>query len=711
MKYLACCIALFLGTLFPASAQTRSDLGAIRNLRIQTGTELISWEKDRIQTEQGVYLPLPVSAPTVEADVWITPRADSSFRYIQLVESAQAKEVSPPAKLVNGTYSLRVRWQQVFQGALPAITLKYLDASPDTQIVSISLLPQVMMQVSLSPGPKVIYLGERQQFPLQTNLPANIRLQREWTTTPTLAYRIIDKEGVPTLEVTGLKAGNFQPNIPLGTYRPVVENMDAEPVSLSLLPFDLTIKKGRLPLIPMTPDIVELSREDRTTEIEVRFSRQLSLSLGNTYRLESRESAGGMFIGELYIKEITSSGQMIASVRAYTYHKRDAGPVYLKTLRGETKLITQLDIVPTPRVQEVWLRRKKQDWTTDLTVKPGETVELKITGESLRRSSLTLAELGKLLPLDSTAYTSKELLTQVNIPTSIAVSALPVQLGGVDLPFILKVEEYQRPVALKTLAALLINKRRWRLDKVRNPQKLPEELSSLVLEFNRDSIDMESALYGPQYLDIEVEMVDQEYKRIGQVRKKEICLCPTDESPRPKAYGALPCFDGNLSIPDMIDIPLDEYPAWANIRVRISHRPTIYGKATQVEELNLVVTRTLDFSLQVAFPIGILMNRFDGTGNEALRSINLGTFLEVGVFKQKGINKLVPVRFSVGLMATDAFNFRGEPRRDLGVTGLFSIHPVDQRKRWDIPLYLGGGFLIDNQTGFFFMGPGVTLSF
>ena len=124
----------------------------------------------------------------------------------------------------------------------------------------------------------------------------------------------------------------------------------------------------------------------------------------------------------------------------------------------------------------------------------------------------------------------------------------------------------------------------------------------------------------------------------------------------------------------------------------------------------MVLRKKYKFGFEATFPVGIIMQRFNESNSEPLQSVGFAGMAQLAFYRRYAINELKPFRLSLGMMSLDVFPLDGDmPDRDWAISTFISLYPIDSQKRWNIPLYLGGGYLIQDRSGFFFFGPGFTL--
>jgi hypothetical protein len=116
--------------------------------------------------------------------------------------------------------------------------------------------------------------------------------------------------------------------------------------------------------------------------------------------------------------------------------------------------------------------------------------------------------------------------------------------------------------------------------------------------------------------------------------------------------------------------------------------------------------------LQVSFPTGLLVKRFNQPGIGNLTGISTAFLTQLSFYDSQKIGRLKPYKIGFGLIALDVFNLNDDNKqRDLGLVIIGSLLPLRKDTRFSFPLYGGFGYLIKNNTWFAVFGPGIQFNF
>lgn len=87
-----------------------------------------------------------------------------------------------------------------------------------------------------------------------------------------------------------------------------------------------------------------------------------------------------------------TNDKVLCVLRPYSYHNQSDGYLYLKD-GDEPRFITNITIVPEPKINRISILRKGGDWLESTSLNPGEIVEIRLEGESLNRTRFYFEDL------------------------------------------------------------------------------------------------------------------------------------------------------------------------------------------------------------------------------------------------------------------------------------------------------------------------------
>jgi hypothetical protein len=704
-------LALLISSCLGASAawaQVDQEPLPFSDIQIQIDTAYFSLQRDALDLHGRQYLRFKYQEEQTVAEFLFYPRRPYGVKRMEILPSIDYDQIDSLIYVGNRYFRARLLFPSLSQSQTPTLQARLYYTNSDTIDTVIPLFPVSDPEVSLFPGEKVLFIGEERIFPLQTPLPSNIRPIPNWRKTASAAYRITLKDGQPQLHLIPLEFGSQTLSLPFQSYRPSADESDNLTYEHYIEPFDIQVKRGRLQFVALSNDIFELGKNDREATRRVNFNRQLALSLKRTYRIEDRETLGGRLIAELYVEDMLSNTDMQARLRLYDYHLRSEGPLFIKA-QDETLLKTNFDVIFPPNVLEVAIRPQDSTWTEALSLRPGESFDLRLRGESLQRARYLLEDLENLGKSDSVSRTEELLFKDLKIPEGTKAREIRLMQDDIYTGFSLKIREFRRAHPLDYVQ-LHLNADTLDWEGLPRTRSIFTSLSRLQLQFRRDSIEQDYPFFGPQYLRVEVEVTDDKGLLLAPQKVKEICLCPEETTPRAEAYQRFPCYQGPVALEKLIDRPLSDLPAYTQVYVTLAHQDSAYQQNKARKQIRIVLRKKYKFGFEATFPVGIIMKRFNVAGSEPLQAVGFAAMAQLAFYRRYALNELKPFRISAGMMSIDVFPLDGDaPLRDWGISAFMSLYPIDSQKRWNIPLYLGGGYLIEGKSAFFFFGPGFTL--
>ncbi|MEM9983526.1 MAG: hypothetical protein AAF804_00390 [Bacteroidota bacterium] len=654
------------------------------------------------------YLQFSYQSEELIAELLLFPKRPMEVESMNLLPSPDYQVFDTLLLVGSSHYRARIQFAKLSQSPPPQILVQMILTRGDTVNALIDLFHTAEIEAMVPPGEHILYIGEENVFPLEVNLPLNIKPQQTWRELPGLAYKVLVKEGEASLHVIPLKYGRQTLSLPFQKRRPALYPGGLIDYQSSIEEFEIEVKRGKIQFLGLIDEPLYLPHRERYLEIDSRFPKQFSLTLNKPYRIETSEVGGSPLIATLYIQEVREDNQMRARIRVYDYHRRGDGSLYIKS-QDEVLFLTNFDVLPPPQVNLVEIKKNNGDWSRDLSLKPGDKFSLRISGESLQQVAFDWEGLPVGDKVEKKATQERITWTGLSIPTNLIQKQIYLNKNGTHTEWKLTVEEYQRPRKLD-FVVIEAEKGSAPITKIPSSLFFPTKGKDLRLTFLRDSIDADGRFFGPQYLEVSVEVWDKEQRLLEKKRTQSVCICPAESSPRRAAYEAPECFESTISINEILGTPLYELPAWAQVRVVVTHQRGKYQAEGQRSAFNVVIQKQVELDLEFSIPVGIIMRRFANPSNETLSTANFTAMMQIGLYEDNAVNQLRPIQLGVGVMAVDVFPFSGEAQRDLMLGSFVTFYPIkNRRQRWNVPLYLGGGYLVGQNTGLFFLGPGLSL--
>jgi hypothetical protein len=145
------------------------------------------------------------------------------------------------------------------------------------------------------------------------------------------------------------------------------------------------VKTSRMAFLNLDKREITYDDDIRKTGIEITLDNHKSLIINKTYRIENQEKPGGALIAELFTKNSLANDKVLCIMRAYNLHRQTEGYLYIKD-GDDAKFITNLSITPKTAISGIQIMRNGEEWTSNTTVYPGETIDVKMEGEGLHKA-------------------------------------------------------------------------------------------------------------------------------------------------------------------------------------------------------------------------------------------------------------------------------------------------------------------------------------
>ena len=573
------------------------------------------------------------------------------------------------------------------------------------QLVSLLPLTRTTLDLRLT-GPE-LFIGEEKVLEVSTNNLQNVRISNEWTKGQAIDYKLTREKNALYLHLVPNTLGPHAVVVRAQSERPYLDGAGRLSYQLPPLRLDFEVRASRLRFL--TPDRKDVTYDEagRTTGTELILDDGHNFELRRTYRIEAQQEPGGALIAELFTRSYLSNDRVLCQLRVYNTHRQADGYLYIKEA-DVARYITNFDITPRPRVATLSVLHRGGDWTSSPTVNPGETVDVRLEGESLLKGRYHF-DGANIIPSDSSTRSEKTVIYRVQVPLSSIRKRVVVYDGNAATDFGLTVKEAQRPHPLSFVQVNYGNGPR-PITQLNGPVLYDKTIPDVVFSFNPNAIDESGNLYGRQYLTMDVRTVDDKGNLIDQRTVDQLVICPGESSPRYAYYQGADCQAGNFSLNSILGRKTYDLDAWYRIIITVRDDARQYGGTKGYsQQVELVLRRHVNFDISVSFPAGLLTKYGGESSYNSFGGISLATLAQLSFYAPDRINRLRPYRIGAGFVALNAFNLSNntDVQRDLGLVVLGSVVPVRTGARLTFPLYLGGGYLLTKGKPFLLFGPGI----
>ncbi|MFC7668348.1 hypothetical protein ACFQT0_13890 [Hymenobacter humi] len=476
----------------------------------------------------------------------------------------------------------------------------------------------------------------------------------------------------------------------LQTERPTLLSGSRLSYQLPVLRQEFNVKGSRLKFLSPDQRSVTMDDVSRRRGVELILDNGRSFDLHRTYRIEDQEEPGGSLIAEVYTRQYLSNDRVLCYLRPYNTHRQTAGYLYIKE-NDVARYITNLDITPQTVVRSVQVLHRGGEWTSSLSVSPGEMVDVRLEGEGLQKARMSFEDL-PIIPSDSSVRTDARLVYRVMVPVNFSKRKSTIYNAGQPTGYAISVREFQRPHPLDFVSVSYGEATR-PVTRLGGPVLYNGTIRDVVFQFNPNGIDQGEQLYGKQFLSFEVRTLNSKGELIEMRNVDNVVVCPGDNSPRYAFYTDKQCRTDPLSLNSLLGRKTYDLDDWSRILVTVKHQTGPYSEPGYTQTVELVLKRRYKFDIDVSFPAGLLTRREDEKGYGNFGGISLATLAQLSFYSPDKINRLRPYKIGAGFVALNAFNLSptATSERDLGVVILGSVYPTRRDAKFTFPLYLGGG--------------------
>ncbi|QNH63747.1 hypothetical protein [Hymenobacter sediminicola] len=701
----------FLLTSLAVSAQQPAAGGLLRELALRTDTTryLLSRNTVMVQNEASLYFYYGQEDETAELEVY--PENFRAGKPLRLVRSADFLLLDSLTAVPGGQfYRAKIRFKELTASRFLRLTFMQapdsVGAAPRTQTVN--LLPVTRTTLELRLTDTELFVGEEKVFELSSNNLKNIRTTADWTKGRDIDYRITQEKGGLRLHVLPNALGSRLLTVQAQTERPFLTDNNRR-ISYALPPIrqDFTVKASRLRFLSVDKKEITLDEVSRRKGVELILDNGRTFDLKRTYRIEEQEEAGGALIAEVFTRQYLTNDRVLCWLRVYNTHRQTDSYLYIKE-NDQAKYITNFNISPKTTINAVSVRHRGGDWTNSTNVNPGETIDVRLEGESLARARFHFEDV-QVIPSDSSIRTDAAVVYRIQVPVTIDKKRITIFNAGTPTGQSLSVREFQRPHPLDFVGVTFGESVR-PMTRFNGPVLYDRTVSDVVFSFNTAGIDSDKQLYGKQYLTFDIRTQNAKGELIEMRTLDNVVVCPDETSVRAAFYRDKQCQVGNISLNSLLSARktylLDD---WSTIIVTVRHTQAQYQEAGFTQKLELVLQRRVKFDIDISFPGGLLTKYKGESSFTSFGGISLATLAQFSFYHPTKINKLRPYKIGAGFVALNAFNLSQDPdiKRDLGLVVLGSVYPTRSDAKLTFPLYLGGGYLMNKRSLFFLFGPGI----
>ncbi|KAA9340619.1 hypothetical protein [Adhaeribacter soli] len=706
---------LLLAVVLPAAPVFSQNpvSGAFREVVLHLDTASYSLSKNAVLFNGETQLAFPYQSETQVAEVNLYPSFSARNHTVTLARSADFEQMDSVVNINDQYYRVKVKFRNLTGSQFLNFTFAVKDSASAPRLEVVKLFPYTRTSVKLFQEDNELFVGEEKILELTTDNIRNVKRPLDWVKGEGIDYRLSEQNGILRLHVMPTQLGTRTLKVRLQSNKPSLDKNGKPTYDLPTLEKTFMVKGSRLRFLALDKKEFIYDETSRTKGIEVLVENNWNLTLQKTYRIEDQEAPGGVLIGELFTRNSVANNKVLCWLRVFNYHRISEGYLYLKD-GDQARFITNFAILPKSAVKAVSIMHEGGDWTSNLTVNPGEVINLKIEGEGLSKARFRFDDLTDITT-DSTLRTDEAVVYKLRVPVNISRRKIGIYNRAASTGHFLTVKEYQRP---RNFDFVYINygaKPQKVSGIVDGPILYDHVVKDIVFTFQPNVIENEKKLYGKQYLDIDVRVTNSRNELIDQRTIENIVICPGDNSPRAAFVNDRECTYGEISLNNFLGRKTYDLSEWNRIEITIRHDKDKYGSEGQSKKIDILLRRRVKFDTEVSFPAGLLVKHQNSDGYGNLGGISMAMIAQFSFYHPEKINRFRPYKIGAGFLALNAFNFSNSAnvQRDLGAVIIGSLYPTTRETKLSFPLYLGGGYFISKKTDpwFYFLGPGIQVRF
>lgn len=623
-------------------------------------------------------------------------------RTYSLKKSNEFEIVDSLLLMIDGYYQCKVQFIDLSKSEFLNVFL-----TTEGKNLAIPLFPYTQTYATIYPGDGDFFIGEEKTIPIVTNNDANISVDPKWGKEENYEYRLYRSNEEIYLSILPTTSGKLEFVLPIQLNRPIIDNGEAK-YKLEPQIFTFNVKGSRLSFLQFDKREVVWKR-DQKEGYELQLDNHSGLQINKTYRVEATDEKGGPLIAELYTVRRLSNDKVLCLFRPYNFHKISDGYLFIKD-GDNPQYITNIDIAHEPKINNISILREGGNWINSNQIYPGETVEIRLEGESLSRADFNFEDL-RDISTDSTVQNEVVSHYLLRVPVDIRKKSINIYNKTKKTGRTLDIIEYQKPRELDFViidyggSPVVANS-------AAEPILHRGTIGDVSIQFDDYLIDERHELFGKQFLEIEVRIKDKSNKLIEKQVIDDIVICPGSASPRSFSYTSPDgCMNETISINDYVSNKTHGLENWGTIELIIKHRKNMYDGKGYTERIEIIKEKLVTFDVDLSIPAGLIIKKVGVDGFPGLSGISLSMLAQFSFYQKGEIQRLRPYKIGAGFLAKNAFNFNPEAERDLGIVILGSVYPTRKERKFSFPLYAGMGYFLNEDKFFYLIGPGIRINF
>ena len=360
---------------------------------------------------------------------------------LSLVPSGDFALIDSLIRINANQFRFKVRFTDLTSTEFLKFTFTLYQNTDSARIAEVNLFPYTNTNVYFFPSGEELFIGEEKIFELVSDNIDNVKAVSEWQTFNDIDYRVSSRFGQLRLHIIPKGLGQKTLKFQLETFKPFLDQEGRVSYKLPAIEQSFLIRQSRLRFVNLDLKDVTLDEKGKQEGVEIQIDNASGLELQKTYRIENQEEPGGGLIAELFTKNPLTNNRILCILRVYNYHRESDGYLYIKD-GDKARYITNLSISPKTDVQKINILHEGSDWSGNLSVSPGEIVDVKIEGASLNKGRFRFEDVEDLSS-DTTLRSENLILMKIKIPLGISKKSIGLYNNGNPTGIALNIREFQ----------------------------------------------------------------------------------------------------------------------------------------------------------------------------------------------------------------------------------------------------------------------------
>ncbi len=663
------------------------------------------YTKDKIRPDTRTYLPFAyrIDNEIVEIDFLISV----PIKEIIIEESPMFTILSQCVSVGEGVYRALIRLNSASTSNFIRLNTRLIGADNDQTQWEAELLPVADFTAMIMPSQDELFVGEEIIFEIAASIPQIILPKNNWIEKEYYQYRVLIKDGIPFLHLVTFSSGNRSYEIDLELYRPLLSDNKLHYNYTFSTPV-FSVKTSRLAFL--SPDSKEfmLNETSGIQGIEFQMDNHRLLRMNKTYRVENSES-NGVLIAEIFTKNQLANNKLLCEIKIYNTHRSEQGFLYIKD-GDNPQFLTNFTVLPKTTISAVKISRDGKSWNDRAMVYPGESVIVKIEGESIHRASLVFEGMERQ-HIDTILVSEREAEYRLRLPVGFIKSRIHILNHNVPSGLSITVSEYQRPRQFDFMS-IDYGEGFTGLDKITGPVFYDGNIRDIVIRADASKIDEGNRLFGKQYFEIEVKIFGTRGELVEIVNIRDQVICPDEASIRHSYYNKSDCKNFEISLNQHLSKKTYDLDNWSRLLITFKHTTGKYTDEGKPKSIEIILQKRIRFDIDVSFPAGLLIISPNEEKIGNLSGISMAMVAQFSFYQKNRISRLQPYKIGAGFLALNAFNFSENiTNRDMSLVVIASLYPTRRESKMTFPLYFGGGYFVSQGKFFWLLGPGIRVSF